>query len=126
MNLTYFKERKMQKLTLKSLLLAALLALSLPQMGFAAAPANAEPLEDVPPPPRVQDGEALDDPEITIRKKGKDTVEEYRINGELYMMKVTPEHGVPYYLNKEDQDGGWTNVGPNKPLSIPKWIIFRF
>ena len=116
----------MQKLTLKSLFLAALLAFSLPQMGFAAAPANAEPLEDIPPPPKVQDGEALDDPEITIRKKGKDTVEEYRINGELYMMKVTPEHGVPYYLHKEDQDGGWTNVGPNKPLSVPKWIIFRF
>ena len=117
----------MQNLTFKSLFLCALLLLSLPQAGFAAAPANAEPLEDVPPPPKVQDGEAIDEePQVTIRKKGKDTVEEYRINGELYMMKVTPEHGVPYYLHKEDQDGGWVNVGPNKPLSVPKWIIFRF
>jgi Protein of unknown function (DUF2782) len=126
MKLSHSKESNMQKLTFKSLFLCVLLALSLPQAGLAAAPANAEPLEDIPPPPKVQDGEAIDEPEITIRKKGTETVEEYRIHGELYMMKVTPEHGVPYYLHKEDQDGGWTNVGPNKPLSIPKWIIFRF
>lgn len=116
----------MQKLTFKSLFLCALLAFTLPQLGFAATPDNAEPLEDVPPPPKITDGEPLEEPQITIRKKGKDTIEEYRINGELYMMKVTPEHGVPYYLHKEDQEGGWTNVGPNKPLAIPKWIIFRF
>ena len=121
----------MQKLKLSHLMLCVFLALLLPQAVFAAAPANAELLEDVPPPPKVQSGEALDgdisdEPVITIRKKGKDTIEEYRINGELYMMKVTPEHGVPYYLHKEDQDGGWVNDGPLKPLVVPKWIIFRF
>jgi Protein of unknown function (DUF2782) len=115
----------MQKLKLTALLLCVLLT---PYYVLAAnAPANAEPLEDVPPPPKIVDGEALEaEPQITIRKKGKDTIEEYRINGELYMMKITPDHGVPYYLHKEDQDGGWVNSGPNKPLSIPKWIIFRF
>ena len=105
----------------------------------AAQPNNVELLEEIPPPPRVEDGKALEgagannsenadaEPQVTIRKKGKDTVEEYRINGELYMMKVTPSGGgVPYYLHKEDQDGGWVNIGPNPPLSIPKWIIFRF
>ena len=108
------------------LLFCALLAAFAPQPAFAVAPANAVPLEEVPPPPKVQDGEAIDEePQVTIRKKGKDTIEEYRINGELYMMKVTPEGGVPYYLNKQDQDGGWVNVGPNKPLVIPKRIIFR-
>jgi hypothetical protein len=116
----------MQKLKWSPLLLSVILALLLPQAVHAAAPANAEPLEDVPPPPKVKDGEALDEPEVTIRKKGKDTIEEYRINGELYMMKVTPEHGVPYYLHKEDQEGGWVNDGPVKPLAVPKWIIFRF
>ena len=117
----------MQKLTFLPLLFCVLLAAFAPQAAFAVTPANAEPLEEVPPPPKVQDGEAIDEePQVTIRKKGKDTIEEYRIHGELYMMKVTPDGGVPYYLNKQDQDGGWTNVGPNKPLVIPKWIIFRF
>jgi hypothetical protein len=119
-------ESNMQKLNFSLLMLCGMLVLSLPQAVFAATPSNAEPLEEVPPPPKVTDGEAMDEPQITIRKKGKDTIEEYRINGELYMMKVTPDHGVPYYLHKEDQEGGWINDGPSKPLSIPKWIIFRF
>ena len=115
----------MQKLKLPALLLCLLLT---PYMALAAtAPANAEPLEEVQPPPKIVDGEALEgEPQITIRKKGAETIQEYRINGELYMMKVTPAHGVPYYLHKEDQDGGWVNTGPNPPLSIPKWVIFRF
>jgi Protein of unknown function (DUF2782) len=121
---------------MKKLLFVLLLAVT--SQLQAAQPDNLELLEEVPPPPRVEDGQALEgagvksdngeaEPQVTIRKKGKDTVEEYRINGELYMMKVTPSGGgVPYYLHKEDQDGGWVNIGPNPPLSIPKWILFRF
>lgn len=107
------------------LALSLLVAMILPQYSLAA-PDGAELLEEVPSPPRVQDGEALDEPDITIRKKGSETIEEYRMHGELYMMKVTPEHGVPYYLHKEDQGSEWVNIGPNPPLSVPKWILFRF
>jgi len=62
--------------------------------------AQRELLEEVPPPPKVIEGEPMEEPQVTIRKKGTETIEEYRINGELYMMKVTPEGGVPYYLHK--------------------------
>jgi hypothetical protein len=97
------------------------------QVSNAATPSDAQPLEEVPPPPKVTDGNAIDEePQVTIRKKGNETIEEYRINGELYMMKITPEHGIPYYLHKEDQQGGWVNDGPVKPMAIPKWILFRF
>ena len=115
----------MQKLKSLALMLCVLL---MPYHVLAAGkPANAEPLEDVPPPPKIVDGEALEaEPQVTIRKKGKETVEEYSVNGQVYMMKVTPEHGVPYYLHKDDQEGGWVNTGPVEPLSIPKWVIFRF
>ena len=92
----------------------------------AERPSNLEPLEDIPPPPVVLEGEPMEEPQITIRKNGEDTIEEYRIHGELYMMKVTPKSGVPYYLHKDDRDGGWIHDGPNPPLSVPKWIIFRF
>lgn len=125
---TAMKSTVMQKLKLMMQMLAVSLLLA--ANSFAAQPSNLEPLEQVQPPPKVMDGEALDDPaiepQITIRKKGKETIEEYRVNGEMYMMKVTPEHGVPYYLHKEDSNGAWVNVGPNPPLSVPKWIIFRF
>jgi len=88
-------------------------------------PPNLELLEDIPPPKIAGDANP-DEPEVTIIKKDTETVEEYRINGQLYMIKVTPAHGVPYYLHKEDQDGEWVNSGPIQPMSIPKWTIFRF
>jgi len=94
-----------------------------------AADANAaqrELLEEVPPPPKVIEGEPMEEPKITIRKKGTETIEEYRMNGELYMMKVTPEGGVPYYLHKDNPNAAWVNIGPNPPLSVPHWTIFRF
>jgi Protein of unknown function (DUF2782) len=104
---------------------------ALPMLVMAAArPDNLEPLEEVKPPPNTLENPNADDaaiePQITIRKKGAETIEEYRINGELYMMKVTPDHGVSYYLHKEDSQGSWVNDGPNRPLSVPKWILFRF
>lgn len=83
---------------------------------------DAQVIDEVPPPPRIVEGE----PEITIRKEGKKTIEEYRINGELYMMKVTPKRGKPYYLHRESPDAPWVNIGPTPPLSIPHWTIFRF
>lgn len=96
----------------------------------AVPPKKSEVVEDLSQPPKTLD-QTIDDnlvePQITIKKKGTDTVEEYRINGELYMMKITPAHGVPYYLQKQDQEGGWSRFdGPSPPLAIPKWILFRF
>lgn len=117
----------MQKKSFLSLWISAVFLLLTPQLLLAATPSDAELLEEVPPPPKVQAGEALEEePEVTIRKKGKETIEEYRMNGEVYMMKVTPDHGVPYYLYKEDQHSDWVNVGPNPPVAVPKWILFRF
>lgn len=102
-----------------------LLALALPLMALAAPP-NLQPLPEPPPPPAGLEG-ADTEPEVTITKRGTDKVEEYRINGELYMQKITPAHGVPYYLMKEDQDGGWTRLQDSQsPISIPKWVLFRF
>ncbi len=85
-----------------------------------------ELLEEVPPPPKVIEGEPMEEPQVTIRKKGTETIEEYRLNGKLYMMKVTPQSGKPYYLHKNDPEGPWINDGPNPPLSVPHWTIFRF
>ncbi len=96
-------------------------------LAFAEAPADAELLEEVPPPPPVESGEVLEgEPQVTIRKEKEKTVHEYRMNGELYMMKVIPDHGVAYYLYREDQHTDWVNVGPTPPLAVPKWTLFTF
>lgn len=108
--------------------LVVLLALMAPALAVAE---DAKPLPDLQtleelPPPAISNEENADEPEITIIKKDGETIEEYRIAGQLYMMKITPANGVPYYLHKEDQDGGWVNNGPVQPMSIPKWTLFRF
>ena len=113
----------MKQNTIKAFLLAtALISLN------AIAEKKLEPLEEVKPPPKNFESYIVEEPQITITKKGEDTVEEYRINGELYMMKVTPPAGGPaYYLLKEDQNGGWAKYdGPSQPVTVPKWVIFRF
>lgn len=106
--------------------LAVLLALvALPLAAADKALPDLETLEELPP-PAISNEENADEPQITIIKKDGETIEEYRIGGQLYMMKITPANGVPYYLHKEDQDGAWVNHGPVQPMSIPKWTIFRF
>lgn len=105
-----------------------MLALLLPLMASAAdIPDNLQPLPEAPPPPEGMEGENPE-PEVTITKRGEDTVEEYRINGNLYMMKVTPKVGAPYYLTKDDSNAGWArsegDIAPT--VSIPKWVLFRF
>jgi hypothetical protein len=69
------------------------------------------------------------EPQVTLRKRGEDKVEEHRINGRLYMIKVTPAHGVPYYLVDAKGDGGFIRedlgVG-DKGISVPMWVIGTF
>lgn len=108
---------------LQVLCLAGFLSFAL-NASAAEAPADVETLEEFAPPAITN--EDITKPEITVIEREGEKVEEYRINGQLYMMKVTPKNGKPYYMHKEDKEGGWTMVGPNEPLAVPKWTLFRF
>jgi hypothetical protein len=73
----------------------------------------------------------LDDsfePEINIRQHEGATVEEYRVNGRLYKIKVTPLRGEPYILVDHRGDGSFVPAeGPGTPgLSVPQWVIGTF
>ena len=59
--------------------------------------------EDAPIPPKVQDEQI--EPTVTIREEEDRMIEEYRLNGQVYMVKVTPRVGVPYYYIDQDGDG---------------------
>lgn len=64
------------------------------------------------------------EPEITIRNRGKDKVEEYRRNGRLYMIKITPRIGRPYYLVDPTGDGHFVRrEGFDKGLVVPSWVL---
>ncbi len=105
-----------------------LMALWLPMLAIAAqTPPDLEPLPEPPEAPAGYEGDAATEPQVTIVKRGEDSIEEYRVNGELYMQKVTPSHGVPYYLVKESVDGGWSRLdGPGESIAVPQWVLFRF
>lgn len=93
-------------------------------------PSDLMPLPEPPPPPPGMVDDAALEPQVTIKKRGEDKVEEYRMNGKLYMIKVTPSNGMPpYYLVDAKGDGGFIRedigVG-DKGISVPMWVIHTF
>jgi uncharacterized protein DUF2782 len=87
---------------------------------------------DAPPPPASlsdQEGQEEIEPEVVIIQRDDKTIEEYRVNGQLYMIKVTPKHAPPYYLLDKDGDGTMetktaTDLEPD--IQIPRWVLFRW
>ena len=97
---------------------------------MAEAPPALEPLPDeasLPPPTGMVDEELME-PEVTITKRDDAVVHEYRMNGQLYMVKVIPVKGYPYYLMDSDGDGSlesrYNQIDP--ALMVPRWMIFRW
>ncbi len=92
---------------------------------------QAEEFAAVPEPPElpmpVQSGESLA-PDITITRKGKKTIQEYRKNGELYMVKIIPDIGPAYYFIDTDGDGEMDVRGSDldKGTNINQWKIFEW
>ena len=66
------------------------------------------------------------DPDVTIRQDGDRTIQEYRQNGFLYAIKVTPKHGKPYFLVRADGSDGQFIRADQPDLLIPAWEIFKW
>ncbi|MCY1353063.1 hypothetical protein D9M68_395910 [compost metagenome] len=66
------------------------------------------------------------DPDVTIRTEGDKTIEEYRVNGFLYAIKVTPKGGKPYFLVRADGSDGNFVRSDQPDMLIPAWEIFRW
>ena len=62
-----------------------------------------EVVGEEPLPPKIQDEQI--EPTVTIREEEDRRIEEYRMNGRVYMIKVTPKKGIPYYYMDTDGDG---------------------
>ncbi len=65
---------------------------------------------------------------IIIQDKNNSRIQEFRSNGQVYMIKITPNKGFPYYLVDTDGDGllesRKNGMEPN--LLIPSWVIFSW
>ncbi len=66
------------------------------------------------------------EPEVTIRREGDRTIEEYRVNGFLYAIKITPKVGAPYFLVAVDDDGSFVRADQPQGMRIPSWKIFEW
>lgn len=107
------------------------LLLALAAQDGAQAPSPAE-RADVPIPDKVQAPAASEDPPaVSIRtERNGDRVEEYRQNGVLYMVKVTPARGPVYYLIDTDGNGRLNreNIadGVAETVSPVYWTLYEW
>jgi hypothetical protein len=116
------------RIILTSIAFAAAFAIALPGVTPDAMAQNsksaAQPIPEPPPPPPGFELDPAAEPQVTIRKRGEDTVEEYRISGKLYMMKVTPPGGRPYYMIDERGDGKFSRQeAHDSGIRPPMWVI---
>ena len=107
------------------LLFAAALAIAGPPAAAQTAkPPVLQPVPEPPPPPPGYELDPSLEPQVTILKKGTDLVEEYRVGGRLYMVKITPAVGRPYFLVDHKGDGVFarheTYDARTRP---PMWVI---
>jgi hypothetical protein len=104
--------------------LILLSSLMLSGVVIAAAPADRPPgLKPVP------DGapSVSDTPSVTITPSDQGRVVEYRANGQLYMLKVIPKVGKPYYLIDQKGDGQFARRdGAESGLRPPMWVVKEF
>ncbi|MEY2632304.1 MAG: hypothetical protein RIR00_958 [Pseudomonadota bacterium] len=106
-------------------LIPLLFAFALP----AFAQQQNQPLPAVPPPPPdIIPFDAALEPQVTITRNDKETREEYRSNGKLYMVKVTPVGGgAPYYLIDQKGDGQFIKTNMVGAVTQPPmWVIGTF
>lgn len=93
--------------------------------GNATDPAAPPPIPPIPPKITAEE----DVPVVTISEREGDRVEEYSRNGRVYMVKITPSRGLPYYYLDEDGDGqleihdSSNGQGPVRPVfwKIKEW-----
>jgi hypothetical protein len=103
------------------------------QSAARSRPPGTVPLEEAPPPPPM-DPAAKDDadpklqPQVTTRTEGDKTIQEYRIRGKLYMMRVTPRTGRGYVLMDNKGDGTFTRQDNtlDQGIRVPQWVLLEF
>lgn len=108
------------------ILIAAALALLLAPLSLRAD--DSPPRKDVPLPEKLNEvPPPEDEPTVKIRSiENGDTVEEYRVNGRLSMVKVRPRGGIPYTLIDTNGDGRLDRKDTEGPVAPVYWTLYEW
>jgi len=105
----------------------AALLVALATGGVLAQQPRTEPLPEIPPPPRSAQSTDSFEPQVTIRQEGQNRLEEYRVGGKLYAVRVIPPIGRPYLLVDRVGKGVMTRMDDiTGGVSPPQWVLFNF
>jgi hypothetical protein len=68
------------------------------------------------------------EPNVTIQQHSNRVVEQYRVNNNLYMVKITPSIGAPYYLIDDDGSGEmeYRRESGGRAMQVPQWTLFSW
>lgn len=66
------------------------------------------------------------EPDVTIRQDSDGFIKEFRANGFVYAVKITPKHGKPYYLVRADGTSGQFIRSDQPDMLIPQWVLFSW
>ena len=69
--------------------------------------------------------ERLKGPDIVLVESKQESIQEYRQNGRLTMIKIVPKNGKPYYLVPEDPTKHFGDLERADRL-LPRWKIKEF
>lgn len=64
-------------------------------------------------------------PDITVRQEEDRTIREYRVNGQLYAIRIEPARGPAYFLVDDDGDGDF-EISDSERIAIPNWVLFSW
>jgi hypothetical protein len=98
-----------------------------------ARPARAGQPEQPDIPKRVESGQSLDsseslEPQVTLIRKRGATIEEYRVGGQVYLVRVKPVWGRPYYIRHPDSEGRTQRCTSDIycDFAVPQWVLFSW
>lgn len=114
--------------TVLLIFLSLAFALGNVQAGETKTEADKNKKKPVQEAPKVEKG-FVPKPEITIIEGDNRLVKEYRINGQVRAIKVTPTNGFPpYYLIDRSGNGEFKKLGPDmgEDIVVPNWIIIEW
>lgn len=78
-------------------------------------------------PDEADDSRNIPQPEVRIIRKKEAVIEEYRVNGRLRFIKITPSIGNPYYMVDTDGDGVLETREDNfSNPPINQWILLEW